>query len=103
MRSSRRRPEPTAPTFFIDRGLGKHHVPAVFTAAGFSVVLMADAYPEDARGRVTIPRPLRTDLGIEGGTEVAFERSDSLVLRLVQRDVGAASTGSPSGSVAVGR
>lgn len=49
MRSSGKRPEPTAPTFFIDRGLGKHHVPAVFAAAGFSVVLMADAFPEDGQ------------------------------------------------------
>ena len=49
VRSSRRRPEPAPPTFFIDRGLGKHHVPTVFVTAGFSVVLMSDAYADDGQ------------------------------------------------------
>lgn len=49
MRSSRRRPEPSPPTFFIDRGLGRHHVPAVFESAGFEVIRMADAFPDDGQ------------------------------------------------------
>lgn len=46
MPSSRRRSQPDAdlPTFFVDRGLGRRHVPAVFTAAGLEVVLMAELY-----------------------------------------------------------
>ena len=49
MRSSRRRRDPAQLTFFIDRGLGKHHVPSVFEAAGLSVVRMADAFPADGQ------------------------------------------------------
>lgn len=47
MPSSRRRsqPESEQPTFFIDRGLGRRQVPAVFSDAGFNVVLMAELYP----------------------------------------------------------
>ena len=47
MPSSRRRsqPEPEPPTFFVDRGLGRRQVPAVFVDAGFDVVLMAELYP----------------------------------------------------------
>jgi hypothetical protein len=45
--SSRRRSQPDSdpPVFFIDRGLGRHHVPGVFVDAGLDVVLMADLYP----------------------------------------------------------
>ncbi len=49
MRSSRRRPEPDPPTFFIDRGLGKHHVARVFASAKYTVVLMRDVYPDDGQ------------------------------------------------------
>lgn len=49
MRSSGRQPEPESLTFFIDRGLGKHHVPGVFAAAGYRVVLMADAFRDDGQ------------------------------------------------------
>jgi PIN like domain len=44
--TSRRRPDNPAPRFFVDRGLGKRHVPPVFQAAGFEVVLMSDLYPD---------------------------------------------------------
>lgn len=49
MPSSRPRPDPERPTFFIDRGLGKHHVPAVFVGAGFDVIRMADVYDDDGQ------------------------------------------------------
>lgn len=42
-RPRRREREPLR--FFVDRGLGKVHVAAVFQDAGFDVVLMADLYP----------------------------------------------------------
>jgi hypothetical protein len=47
--SSRKRPEPPPPVFFLDRGLGKKHVAGVFTSAGFTVVLMADVFPNDGQ------------------------------------------------------
>ena len=46
---SPRQPEP--PTFFIDRGLGRRHVPSVFTNAGYRVVLMSDRYPDGVAAR----------------------------------------------------
>lgn len=49
MPSSRTRPDHAAPTFFIDRGLGRVHVPQVFLDAGHAVVHMADVYPEDGQ------------------------------------------------------
>jgi hypothetical protein len=49
MPSGRRRSPPEAPpTFFVDRGLGRKHVPAVFRDAGFVVVPMAELYPGGA-------------------------------------------------------
>jgi len=49
MPSGRRRSRhELAPTFFVDRGLGRRLVPEVFSAAGFEVVLMADLYPGGA-------------------------------------------------------
>lgn len=35
-------------TFFVDRGLGRRLVPAVFREAGYDVVVMADLYPGGA-------------------------------------------------------
>ncbi len=49
MPSARRRPEPQRLTFFIDRGLGKRHVPDVFRSAGHHVVLMAEVYAADGQ------------------------------------------------------
>jgi hypothetical protein len=48
MPSARRGSPPDAPrlTFFVDRGLGKLHVPPVFREAGFDVVLMTELYPD---------------------------------------------------------
>ena len=47
MRSSRKQPE--RPTFFLDRGLGKHHVAAALRKAGQDVTLMAEVYPHDGQ------------------------------------------------------
>lgn len=47
--TSRSRPSPPdldLPRFFVDRGMGKHHVSSVFREAGFEVVLMSELYPE---------------------------------------------------------
>ena len=49
MRSSRRQPDPAPPVFFLDRGLGKHHVANVFAAAGFTVMLMTEVFPDDGQ------------------------------------------------------
>ena len=44
--ASRRRRRESAPiSFFVDRSLGKLHVPAVFREAGFDLVLMSELYP----------------------------------------------------------
>jgi hypothetical protein len=50
MPSSRRRSprDIESLTFFVDRGLGRRQVPAVFRDAGFVVVLMGDLYPDRA-------------------------------------------------------
>lgn len=44
-RRERARPDFEELVFFVDRGLGRNHVPAVFRRAGFRVVLMSDYYP----------------------------------------------------------
>lgn len=41
----RRRDPDLQPTFFIDRGLGKRHVPSVLEASGVVVVQMSALYP----------------------------------------------------------
>lgn len=47
--ASRRSPRDTADlTFFVDRSLGRHDVPAVFTDAGYRVVHMTELYPDGA-------------------------------------------------------
>jgi hypothetical protein len=50
--ASRRQPDAEPPRFFVDRGLGKVHVPQVFRTAGLDVVLMSDLYPDGADQRV---------------------------------------------------
>jgi hypothetical protein len=50
--ASRRRPEVPPPTFFVDRGLGKVHVPQVFRDANLDIVLMAEMYPDGEDQRV---------------------------------------------------
>jgi hypothetical protein len=47
--SSRRPPDPDPPVFFLDRGLGKHHVAAMLTARGFTAVLMSEVFPDDGQ------------------------------------------------------
>lgn len=42
---TKQRPEQLAPTFFLDRGLGRHLVAGVLRKAGFVALPMADVYP----------------------------------------------------------
>ena len=49
MPSSRKRPDPPDPTFFLDRGLGRHHVAEALRHAGFTVVLMAEVFDDDGQ------------------------------------------------------
>lgn len=49
MASSRRRPDPPPPVFFLDRGLGRRHVADAIREAGFEVVLMADVFDDDGQ------------------------------------------------------
>ena len=49
---SRLRPPDPAPRFFVDRGLGKVHVPSVFRSAGYEVIHMSEMYPDGEDQRV---------------------------------------------------
>ena len=44
--ASSRQPPNESPVFFLDRGLGRHHVAEVLINAGFEVHLMLEVYPD---------------------------------------------------------
>jgi hypothetical protein len=48
----RRRPEPTPPVFFLDRGLGRYLVADAIRECGYEVWPMAEVYPNGLDERV---------------------------------------------------
>lgn len=52
MPSSRRKPQPDPPEFFLDRGLGRYKVPHALAEAGFTVHTLASVYGDDAEERI---------------------------------------------------
>ncbi|HUP68230.1 MAG TPA: hypothetical protein VM142_00275 [Acidimicrobiales bacterium] len=86
------------PRFFVDRGLGKVHVPAVFRDAGFEVVLMSDLYTGGADQLVSDDRwiaevgavglvALTKDVSIVRNHAAALEASTLRVFALTNANI----------------